>query len=72
MTELSLSEEEVLEGLNAVSTAKRVANMVWQHLLYHDLYISLTQRYTQELHDSEFGKREEIHAKKAAKRAKET
>ncbi|KAG9105844.1 putative RNA helicase [Ceratobasidium sp. 392] len=50
LTELSLPEEKVLEGLNAVSTAKRVANM--------------------ELHDSEFGKREEIHVKKAAKRAK--
>ncbi|KAF8759512.1 DEAD box helicase family [Rhizoctonia solani] len=50
LTELSLPEEKVLEGLNAVSTAKRIANM--------------------ELHDSEFGKREEIHAKKAAKLAK--
>ncbi|KAG8746553.1 putative RNA helicase [Ceratobasidium sp. 428] len=50
LTELSLPEEKVLEGLNAVSTAKRVANM--------------------ELHDSEFGKREEIHKKKAAKRVK--
>ncbi|KAJ1308665.1 hypothetical protein OPQ81_004358 [Rhizoctonia solani] len=47
LTELSLPEDKVLEGLNAVSTAKRIANM--------------------ELHDSEFGKREEIHAKKAAK-----
>ncbi|KAG8713449.1 putative RNA helicase [Ceratobasidium sp. 423] len=50
LTELSLPEDKVLEGLNAVSTAKRIANM--------------------ELHDSEFGKREEIHAKKAAKLAK--
>ncbi|KAG9105074.1 putative RNA helicase [Ceratobasidium sp. 370] len=50
LTELSLPEEKVLERLNVVSTAKRVANM--------------------ELHDSEFGKREEIHVKKAAKRAK--
>ncbi|CAE6432496.1 unnamed protein product, partial [Rhizoctonia solani] len=47
LTELNLPEDKVLEGLNAVSTAKRIANM--------------------ELHDSEFGKREEIHAKKAAK-----
>ncbi|KAH7343781.1 P-loop containing nucleoside triphosphate hydrolase protein [Rhizoctonia solani] len=46
LTELSLPEDKVLEGLNAVSTAKRIANM--------------------ELYDSEFGKREEIHAKKAA------
>ncbi|QRV72786.1 DEAD/DEAH box helicase [Ceratobasidium sp. AG-Ba] len=51
LTELSLPEDKVLEGLNAVSTAKRIANM--------------------ELHDSEFGKREEIHAKKATKRTKE-
>ncbi|CAE6523263.1 unnamed protein product [Rhizoctonia solani] len=50
LTELNLPEDKVLEGLNAVSTAKRIANM--------------------ELHDSEFGKREEIHAKKAAKLAK--
>ncbi|KAG8701630.1 putative RNA helicase [Ceratobasidium sp. 395] len=50
LTELNLPEEKVLEGLNAVSTAKRVANM--------------------ELHDSEFGKREEIHKKKAAKQVK--
>ncbi|CAE7179865.1 unnamed protein product [Rhizoctonia solani] len=50
LTELSLPEDKVLEGLNVVSTAKRIANM--------------------ELHDSEFGKREEIHAKKAAKLAK--
>ncbi|KDN50980.1 hypothetical protein RSAG8_00609, partial [Rhizoctonia solani AG-8 WAC10335] len=50
LTELILPEGKVLEGLNAVSTAKRIANM--------------------ELHDSEFGKREEIHAKKAAKLAK--
>ncbi|CEL59570.1 ATP-dependent RNA helicase DBP8 OS=Cryptococcus neoformans var, neoformans serotype D (strain JEC21 / ATCC MYA-565) GN=DBP8 PE=3 SV=1 [Rhizoctonia solani AG-1 IB] len=49
LTELSLPEEKVLEGLNAVSTAKRIANM--------------------ELHDSDFGKREEVHAKKAAKLA---
>ncbi|KEP52387.1 ATP-dependent RNA helicase dbp8 [Rhizoctonia solani 123E] len=49
LTELSLPEDKVLEGLNAVSTAKRIANM--------------------ELHDSEFGKREEVHAKKAAKLA---
>ncbi|CAE6439349.1 hypothetical protein ACGC1H_000775 [Rhizoctonia solani] len=49
LTELSLPEDKVLEGLNAVSTAKRIANM--------------------ELHDSEFGRREEIHAKKAAKLA---
>lgn len=38
---MDLAEGAVLEKLNKVSTAKRVANM--------------------ELHDSDFGKREEIH-----------
>ncbi|PFH51463.1 hypothetical protein AMATHDRAFT_142725 [Amanita thiersii Skay4041] len=41
LEEMRLSEEKILEGLNVVSTAKRVARM--------------------ELHDSDFGKREEIH-----------
>ncbi|KAI0723119.1 DEAD-domain-containing protein [Earliella scabrosa] len=49
LTEMDLPEEKVLEKLNAVSTAKRLANM--------------------ELHDSDFGKREEIHKLKRAKRA---
>ncbi|OCH92184.1 DEAD-domain-containing protein [Obba rivulosa] len=48
LTEMSLPEEKVLEKLNAVSTAKRLANM--------------------ELHGSNFGKREEIHKIKSAKR----
>jgi len=48
LTEMTLPEEKVLEKLNAVSTAKRLANM--------------------ELHDSDFGKREEIHKIKNAKR----
>ncbi|EPT03636.1 hypothetical protein FOMPIDRAFT_1028500 [Fomitopsis schrenkii] len=48
LTEMTLPEEKVLEKLNAVSTAKRLANMG--------------------LHDSEFGKREEIHKLKNAKR----
>ncbi|CAL1701050.1 unnamed protein product [Somion occarium] len=48
LTEMTLSESKVLEKLNAVSTAKRLANM--------------------ELHDSDFGKREEIHRIKSAKR----
>ncbi|KAG5639005.1 hypothetical protein H0H81_007913 [Sphagnurus paluster] len=42
LTEMTLPESKVLEKLNKVSTAKRVARM------------------RQELHDSEFGKREEI------------
>ncbi|TCD70415.1 putative RNA helicase [Steccherinum ochraceum] len=48
LTEMALPEAKVLETLNAVSTAKRLANM--------------------ELHDSDFGKREEIHKVKSAKR----
>lgn len=48
LEEMQMSEQKVLEHLNAVSTAKRLANM--------------------ELHDSDFGKREEIHKIKSAKR----
>jgi len=48
LSEMVLPEEQVLEKLNAVSTAKRLANM--------------------ELHDSDFGKREEIHRIKNQKR----
>ncbi|TFK43590.1 P-loop containing nucleoside triphosphate hydrolase protein [Crucibulum laeve] len=47
LEEMVLPEEKVLEKLNAVSTAKRLASM--------------------ELHDSNFGKREEIHQIKKAK-----
>ncbi|EIW61441.1 DEAD-domain-containing protein [Trametes versicolor FP-101664 SS1] len=49
LAELDLPEGKVLEQLNTVATAKRLANM--------------------ELHDSDFGKREEIHKIKRAKRA---
>ncbi|KAM5540345.1 hypothetical protein V8D89_005803 [Ganoderma adspersum] len=49
LTEMPLPEAKVLEKLNAVATAKRLANM--------------------ELHDSDFGKREEVHNIKRAKRA---
>ncbi|KAF8897484.1 P-loop containing nucleoside triphosphate hydrolase protein [Infundibulicybe gibba] len=48
LVEMTLPETKVLEKLNAVSTAKRLANM--------------------ELHDSDFGKREEIHKIKKLKR----
>ncbi|KAI0959640.1 hypothetical protein AcW1_004416 [Taiwanofungus camphoratus] len=48
LVEMTLPEDKVLEKLNAVATAKRLANM--------------------ELHDSDFGKREEIHKIKRAKR----
>jgi len=50
LEEMSLPEAKVLENLNKVSTAKRIANM--------------------ELHDSNFGKREEIHMIKNAKLSK--
>ncbi|KIM46242.1 hypothetical protein M413DRAFT_441319 [Hebeloma cylindrosporum] len=50
LEELKLPEDKVLAKLNAVSTAKRLANM--------------------ELHDSNFGKREEIYQIKNAKRRK--
>jgi ATP-dependent RNA helicase DDX49/DBP8 len=49
LTEMSMIESSVLENLNAVSTAKRLANM--------------------ELHDSNFGQREQIHQQKAASRS---
>ncbi|TRM68078.1 P-loop containing nucleoside triphosphate hydrolase protein [Schizophyllum amplum] len=48
LEEMVLPEEGVLAKLNAVATAKRLANM--------------------ELHDSNFGQREDIHRAKAAKR----
>ncbi|KAI5118983.1 hypothetical protein M0805_001122 [Coniferiporia weirii] len=48
LAEMVLPEGKVLEKLNAVATAKRLANM--------------------ELHDSDFGKREEIHKIKSARR----
>jgi len=51
LVEMALPESKVLEKLNDVSTAKRLANM--------------------ELHDSDFGKREEIHKLKGAKRRTE-
>ncbi|KIJ69994.1 hypothetical protein HYDPIDRAFT_104666 [Hydnomerulius pinastri MD-312] len=48
LTAISLPEDKVLDNLNAVSTAKRLANM--------------------ELHDSNFGHREEVHRLKTQKR----
>ncbi|KAG6817440.1 hypothetical protein H0H87_008608 [Tephrocybe sp. NHM501043] len=47
LVEMTLKEEKVLEKLNKVSTAKRLARM--------------------ELHDSDFGKREEVHRAKAGR-----
>ncbi|PPQ71778.1 hypothetical protein CVT26_007612 [Gymnopilus dilepis] len=51
LEEMTVPEEKVLEKLNTVSTAKRLANM--------------------ELHDSNFGKREEIHKIKQGTRGGE-
>lgn len=63
---MSLPEAKVLENLNTVSTAKRLANMVrlpFSCFVWPDCLIVF-----QELHDSDFGKREEIHRAKRAKR----
>ncbi|KAF9226495.1 DEAD-domain-containing protein [Gyrodon lividus] len=51
LTAMAMPEETVLDKLNAVSTAKRLANM--------------------ELHDSNFGQREEIHRLKSQERREE-
>jgi len=51
LEEMTLPESKMLEHLNAVSTAKRLANM--------------------ELHDSDFGKREEVHKVKKQKRERD-
>lgn len=69
----------MLEKLNAVSTAKRLANMVRRHSRFPErpCIPVLTKLCSglpscsaaQELHDSDFGKREEIHKIKRAKRA---
>ncbi|TFY61651.1 hypothetical protein EVJ58_g4374 [Rhodofomes roseus] len=69
LTEMALPEGKVLENLNVVSTAKRLANMVrtFRVLLFGTIN-SRTSAATQELHDSDFGKREEIHKIKRAKR----
>ncbi|KAH7887790.1 P-loop containing nucleoside triphosphate hydrolase protein [Phlebopus sp. FC_14] len=52
LTVINMPEDEVLEKLNIVSTAKRLANM--------------------ELHDSSFGRREEIHKLKHQKRRQDS
>lgn len=46
MTELSLPEDKVLEGLNVVSTAKRVANMVNPtHVMPEPVYSTDSMRH---------------------------
>ena len=66
LEEMQMPESKVLEHLNAVSTARRLANMV--RSAYNDAFVRLLTLSSQELHDSDFGKREEIHKIKAAKR----
>jgi len=60
MEEMRICEEKVLGKLNAVSTAKRLASMVRLESVCREpcFYVG------QELHDSNFGKREEIHRMK--------
>lgn len=55
---MSLPESKVLEKLNAVSTAKRLANMVSSHAWSEPLQAS--DVICQELHDTDFGKREKV------------
>ena len=68
LTEMVLPEEKVLEKLNAVSTAKRLANMVRSLYRIRSPPLTSLRVVVQELHDSDFGKREEIHKIKRAKR----
>jgi ATP-dependent RNA helicase DDX49/DBP8 len=65
LEEMSIPESKVLEKLNAVSTAKRLANMVCLHSKISLRILPLIMYLIQELHDQGFGKREEIHQKKA-------
>ena len=66
MEGMELPEEKVLEKLNAVSTAKRLANMVRVMYRAGTWGGGLIAVSMQELHDSEFGKREEVHRTKKA------
>ena len=64
LTILTLPEDRVLDNLNAVSTAKRLANMV----VISRSFSCRMLNFVQELHDSNFGQREEIHKIKSRKR----
>jgi ATP-dependent RNA helicase DDX49/DBP8 len=66
MTEMELPEEEVLEALNAVSLARRMATMVSPVTIANDEE-ALT---SEEMHDSGFGERQATNKAKAIKRAK--
>lgn len=64
LTALKLPEDRVLDKLNTVSVAKRLANMV----VVPYFCIRRMLKFVQELHDSNFGKREEIYKIKSQKR----
>jgi ATP-dependent RNA helicase DDX49/DBP8 len=61
LEEMTMNEEKVLEKLNTVSTAKRVANMVCQANVPPATSDAVDR---QELYASDFGKREEINRMK--------
>jgi len=62
---MAMPEEKVLEKLNVVSTSKRLANMVRLGLKTARFFFL---RERQELHDSNFGKREEIQKLKSKRK----
>lgn len=67
MVEMELPEETVLEKMNAVSLARRMATMV-SHLFFSHKERVLADG--QEMHDSGFGERQATNKAKAIKRAK--
>lgn len=69
MVEHSMNEERVLEKLNAVMTAKRVASMV-SKLNLATRCSALTMLLLQQMHDSHFGERDERNKRKAELRNK--
>jgi len=78
LVEMELPEETVLEKMNAVSLARRMATMVsrfplsclchYPHL--HLLFLCGIKADRQEMHDSGFGERQATNKAKAVKRAK--
>ena len=65
LTELELPEEQVLESLNQVSLARRMATMVSRFQ-----FTCQTTCLLKEMHDSGFGERQATNKAKAIKRAK--
>jgi ATP-dependent RNA helicase DDX49/DBP8 len=60
---MALPEDRVLERLNDVSAARRLANMVCQRR-GSSADIRFSDQSRKELHDSNFGQREEVHRAK--------